>query len=282
MYETVLLHGDRCCSPYGLAGHKGKYLRLLSKSLLRQFPLLPPTAKICWNCRRNKKSLDSAHSESYSNVSGNSQGHIDTSHDSSINTCFNSFDLDAAPAPSTEAIILRSKREMELEEILNGLKEKLASLSTNDKQKLSILTIAPRSWSPQKIAREFGWSWQLAKKAKDIRASQGILENTTVKSGRELPKVTFENFIDFDVNDANSRIMPRKKDVISVVSSEGYCLIQKRLLLMDLRELYVTYKEKHADSPVSFSKFSQLRPKYCVLAFQWNTLRLRLYYPSEL
>ena len=60
--------------------------------------------------------------------------------------------------------------------------------------------------------------------------------------------------------------MPGMKDVVSVKSNEGRCLIQKRLLLMDLRGLYLTYKENNADSPVSFSKFAQLRPKYCVLA----------------
>ena len=34
-------------------------------------------------------------------------------------------------------------------------------------------------------------------------------------------------------------------------------------MLMDLKRL--TYKENHADSTVSFSKFVQLRPKHCVL-----------------
>ena len=130
---------------------------------------------------------------------------------------------------------------------------------------MSILTIAPQTWSVNKMANEFGCSCQLAQKSKELRASKGILGTTIAKSGRELRKDVVRKVIDFYEDDTNSRIMPGKKDVISVKSLEGRCLMQKRLMLMDLKTLYITYKENHADSTVSFSKFAQLRPKHCVL-----------------
>lgn len=60
--------------------------------------------------------------------------------------------------------------------------------------------------------------------------------------------------------------MPGMKDVISVKTNEGRSLIQKRLLLLDLRGLHTIYKQTHVEFPVSFSKFAQLRLKNCILA----------------
>lgn len=247
-------HGDRCCNPYNDAGHKGKDLRLISKNLIQHFPSVPPNAKICWDCRhRNNESSDGMETESFKNLSDESQSVINMEHD-------------IASLHSAGSVMVRSSREIELEEMLNGLKEHFASLSLKDPQKLNILTIAPETWSVDKIASEFGCSWQLAKRSKELRASKGILGHTTVESARKLPEDTIKKVLDFYVNDSNSRIMPGKKDVVSVKGDEGRCLIQKRLLLMDLRGLYLTYKESHSDFPLSFSKFAQLRPKYCVLA----------------
>lgn len=76
---------------------------------------------------------------------------------SAIDVGIDSSNPHIAPPLSNEADI-RSKRESELEEMLTGLKEKFSSLSTKDPQKLSILTIAPQTWSVNKIANEFGCS----------------------------------------------------------------------------------------------------------------------------
>lgn len=42
--------------------------------------------------------------------------------------------------------------------------------------------------------------------------------------------------------------------------------MQKRLLLMNLKELYAEFKKLNPDNKVGFSKFASLRPKQCVLA----------------
>ena len=42
--------------------------------------------------------------------------------------------------------------------------------------------------------------------------------------------------------------------------------MQKRLLLINLKELHQLFKEKHPEVKCRFSKFAALRPKHCVLA----------------
>lgn len=69
----------------------------------------------------------------------------------------------------------------------------------------------------------------------------------------------------------NSRIIPGQKKIVSVKTDENRCLMQKRLLLLDLRGLYDKYKESHPEFSVSFSKFTQLRPKHCILAGRSGT-----------
>lgn len=246
-------HLDRCCNPYqsfGVVNHKGKDLRTLSKSLKRKFPDVPENARICWECRR--KNYGSDVNSGNPKESENELDEIQLSQDMDCE--------EISPA------IVRSEREIELEDMLIDLKEKFASLSTNDPLKLRILTVVPKTWSANKISEEFGCSWQFAKKAKELRVAKGIFADTTLKAGKPLPNSTVENVVNFYSSDENSRIMPGKKDVVSVKNEEGRCLKQKRLLLLDLKGLFRLHKETYPDFAVSFSKFAQLRPKECVLA----------------
>lgn len=65
-----------------------------------------------------------------------------------------------------ESEIPQSDREIELEELLTGLKNKFSSLDRCDSLRLRILTIAPASRCARKIEREFG-ALHLARKAKN-------------------------------------------------------------------------------------------------------------------
>ena len=47
--------------------------------------------------------------------------------------------------------------------------------------------------------------------------------------------------------------------------------IQKRLLLLNLDELYQLLKEEHPAKKDGFTKFSLLRPKDCFSRKQWDT-----------
>ena len=57
--------------------------------------------------------------------------------------------------------------------------------------------------------------------------------------------------------------MPGKKDCVSVGKNQYR---QKRLILCNLKEFYVAFKEKYPDVKISLSKFCSLRPKWCIIA----------------
>lgn len=129
---------------------------------------------------------------------------------------------------------------------------------------MKILTILPRSWSIKKAAKVFDVSRYFIRQAKMLVAEKGIMSSPNPKSGRTLPAHTEEEITDFYLSDDISRVMPGKKDFISVVPVQGGKRVhqQKRLLLCNLRE---AFKECHPDLKIGFTKFSMLRPRECVL-----------------
>jgi len=136
---------DRCCNPWKSSnevGHIGKDLRNISKTIKRQFPHLPENGKICSNCRKKSKT-DSM--SAYLNISNDKTN--DSMEEDKI--IYESQDMDVSARKSD----VKSVREIELEEMLTELKEKYNSLEGNDPLKLKILTIAPSSWSVNKIAK---------------------------------------------------------------------------------------------------------------------------------
>ena len=101
---------------------------------------------------------------------------------------------------------------------------------------------------------------------KKIAIEKGILSDTTPKSHPYLDKEVVDLIINFYELDENSRVMPGKKDFVSVKIDGKRVQMQKRLLLINLKELFQLLKEKYPGMKCSFTKFASLRPKYCVLA----------------
>ena len=151
-------------------------------------------------------------------------------------------------------------------EIIAQLKEKFKT-TTNRSEKIQILTVLPNSWSLCKIMQEFGVSNYMARCAKKLVAEKGILSTPNLKHGRCLPAAT-ENLVKaFYHSDNISRVMPGRKDYVSVMTAEGkreHC--QKRLLLCNLKELYEQFKTLNPGIKIGFSTFAMLRPRECVLA----------------
>ncbi|XP_033127584.1 uncharacterized protein LOC117125231, partial [Anneissia japonica] len=56
---------------------------------------------------------------------------------------------------------------------------------------------------------------------------------------------------------------PGKKDCVAIKTSNEKVYQQKRLILVNLKELYLEYKKKHPNDSVGFSKFCELRPSWC-------------------
>ena len=71
----------------------------------------------------------------------------------------------------------------------------------------------------------------------------------------------------FYEDDDNSRILPSFNNNKCIKNNDGSkSFFQKRLVLYNLRELYLKFKEQNLEIKIGFSKFAELRPEYCILA----------------
>ena len=106
----------------------------------------------------------------------------------------------------------------------------------------------------------------MARKAKKLVLEKGILSTPNPKPGHSVAQRTIDLVTEFYQSDEVSRMLPGKKDFVSVKKAEGRVHIQKRLVLCNLRELYKLYKDISPTERIGFSKFAELQPKQCVLA----------------
>ena len=145
--------------------------------------------------------------------------------------------------------------------LMNLMKEKLAGKSLKVYQKIQILTLAPKDWSREKVASFFSCSEYQVREARALVKEKGILAIPEAKRGRPLSKEVEDSVKLFYEDDEYSCQMPGARDCVSIARNVHK---QKRLLLCNLRELHQAYKEKYPHHKVGFSKFCQLRPKWCV------------------
>ena len=112
---------------------------------------------------------------------------------------------------------------------------------------------------------EFDVSEFMVRKARKLKDSQGILGKPAARPGKQLSEETKLNVQNFFQDDEISRICPGMRDVVSIPGEVQKHHEQKRLLLGNLEELHVRYKEVNGNNDkVGFSKFCELRPKWCV------------------
>ena len=78
-----------------------------------------------------------------------------------------------------------AKSKIELDEILNQLKEKFHS-SVGRAEKLQVLTVLPKSWSTRRISTEFECSDYMARPVKKLMAEKGILSTPNSKPGHAI------------------------------------------------------------------------------------------------
>ena len=105
----------------------------------------------------------------------------------------------------------------------------------------------------------------MARKAKNLFAEKGILSTPNPHPGHSLPQESVDLVTEFYQNDEVSRVMPGKKDFVSVKQVDGRVHVQKRLVLCNLKELYKHLKDRFPAEKIGFSKFAELRPKNCIL-----------------
>ena len=90
------------------------------------------------------------------------------------------------------------------------------------------------------------------------KREKGILSEQKPKKGKIIPDSVVQLVKAFYCDDEFSRLMPGKKDCVS--TSKGVHQ-QKRLLLLNLNELYTAFKNKFPNEKIGLSKFCMLRPK---------------------
>ncbi|KAJ8685607.1 hypothetical protein QAD02_021400 [Eretmocerus hayati] len=146
-------------------------------------------------------------------------------------------------------------------EIITNLKEKITAETASPSDKILLLSVLPKSWSARKISEFCKVSRRVAAKVKTGMSNSGK------ENRRQLPQETVTAVAEFYKNDENSRIMPGMNDTKCVKGEDGVKVyLQKRLLLYNLRELYLKFKDLHAGLKIGVSKFAEIRPPQCVFA----------------
>ena len=121
-------------------------------------------------------------------------------------------------------------------EIIEQLKEKFHT-TTKRSGKVQVLTVLPKSWQVRKIQPESNY---MARKVKDLVREKGILATPNPKPGHPLASEVVDLVSGFYCSDDVSRLMPGKKDFVSVKQGEQRVHIQKRLVLRK----YTNYSSK--------------------------------------
>lgn len=153
----------------------------------------------------------------------------------------------------------------EYEKLVVKLKEKCSV--SNKEETVKIISLLPSSWSRHKISQEFNVSERLVKLARDLEKKQGIMPDLAKRiSGNVLSPETLNKVTEFYLCEENSRICPGKKDYVAVRIDGKSMHKQKQLLLCNLNELYVKFKETYPNIKIGRSKFCDLRPKWCIIA----------------
>ena len=286
---------NSCCNPFDLPGHswssRKKNLRPVSEWMCNK-AIISMGSKICDTCRKklakcpDLDTLTDTDSPGYSDAPTDEQ-YLDAPEAvASVNRCL--LEIGETPLPAAARSIKQVEHKMDrLTEAMKGmiledspdispkmsdeneiilqLKEKF-SVTTNRSEQIQILTILPKSWSRRRIQDEFGVTEYMARKSKEVVRDKGVLSTPDPKAGSSLPADTVKLVTDFYNSEDISRVMPGKRDFVSVRLEGKRVHVQKKLVLSNLKEVYRAFKDAFPGQKIGFSKFAELRPPHCVLA----------------
>lgn len=148
------------------------------------------------------------------------------------------------------------------------LKKNFSECDKNDPLKVQILTLVPDDWTLQKIADEFNTTMWLARKARDLLKNEGVFGKVKPNQGKNLSPEIEKKIKDFYNSDEISRMMPSIKDTVTMKVDGVKTKVQKRILLLSLKELYKSFKQENTTITLGFSTFAKHRPKNCILPGQ--------------
>ncbi|KAK3909523.1 DNA-directed RNA polymerase subunit beta [Frankliniella fusca] len=168
-------------------------------------------------------------------------------------------------AASSSSAIRSENVNKDFDEMLERLVEKFNSVCTTTSEKFMILSILPPNWSRQKVMDTFGCTKYFAQAVERKVERDGILCTPTPKQGKRLSDETEKKVIATYEDDMHGRLMPGKRDYKSVIIDGKRVQVQKRLLLLTIKELHQLFLEEFPTFQISLSKFAMLRPTYVIL-----------------
>ena len=142
------------------------------------------------------------------------------------------------------------------------MKEKFRNENLTCHEIVKVLTLVPESWSIAKTAEEFeefGFTKYMIRQALDLCKQRGLLAQPDKKKGRPLSEDIRFRVVNFLQDDEISRVCPGAKDTVSVRKKGKREIRTKRLLLANMREIYLEYKKRYPDDKIGFSKFCEIR-----------------------
>ena len=108
--------------------------------------------------------------------------------------------------------------------------------------KVQILTCKPAPWSIEKTAQFFQCKLYTIQHALALKSEHGILAKSTQASRKGIDEKIVSLLHSFYQDDEFLKLLPGSKDFVSI----GYKVHQqKRLLLCNLKELFVEFKNHH-------------------------------------
>lgn len=152
------------------------------------------------------------------------------------------------------------------EEMIKQLKEKFDE-STNRATKIKVLSVLPKSWSGNKIKKKFAATQHMIYQTKKLVEKDGILCDTTKKiASHVIPQETIDKVKRFYRSENISRPCPGIREYVRRKDNGQVEKIQRRLILVDLKEAFELFKTENPELKIGFSKFADVRPEECVLA----------------
>ena len=130
---------------------------------------------------------------------------------------------------------------------------------------------------------EFGATYHMARTVKQLSASEDITATSDPKPGKALNNATANAVSDFYNSDSISRLMPGKRDYVSMRVDGIKENIQKRLIERQLERGLHTVQNR---TPTTAIRFLQVRStssqKRCTARCQWHAQPLHAYQNAKL
>ena len=168
------------------------------------------------------------------------------------------------PVPYKKSLSEIEQHSLDYDRLLSDLAEKI-KISKSFSERKMLLTLAPSSWSREKVVQFFQVGDFTVRSARALKEDCGILASPKPKkSGQTLPEQHKEILTQFFLDEEISRWCPGVKDYKSTrINLNGEKVrISRRLLLFNLKEAHYLFQQQHPEIKVGLSKFCSLRPEW--------------------